>query len=256
MDKLVFIQNGSIPVTSSRIVAEYFDKRHSHVLDVVKNLINDLQNIEENASEQPEPKNRLSLTQRYFIKDSYVDSTGKKNRQYLLTQDGFTLAVMGFTGKKALKVKLAFIEQFNQMKAELERLHSQAVADDYATKQRIAYLSYLPSFHNNMHGISDFVNYAVRDFGVDRQQLEDHIYRLINGSINKALKIPKGHRPDANPETAVHLKHIHRKANDAIIDGINHRSNPFIIIENAKTVIVNYGKDFIDYQPHSLVSKG
>ena len=82
IDKLVFVNNDSVPVTSSLIVADYFDKRHSHVLDVIKNLINDLQDVEENASDQPVPKNRLSSIQRYFIKDSYTDRTGKDFIEY------------------------------------------------------------------------------------------------------------------------------------------------------------------------------
>ena len=249
IDKLVFVNNDSVPVTSSRIVADYFGKLHKNVIRDINRIISDMQDTSLTASVLDGLN--FEPVKNYFIQDTYIDTKGEKRKQYLLTQDGFTLAVMGFTGKKALKIKLAFISQFNQMKEELERLRTQAV--DYATQQRIAYLSYLPSFHNNMHGISDLVNYSVKNFGVNRQELEEHIYRLINGAINKALKIPKGHRPEANPETSVHLKHIHRKANDAIVDGINHRSNPFVIIENAKTVIVNYGKDFIEYRPHKLI---
>ena len=35
-----------------------------------------------------------------------------------MTRDGFTLLVMGFTGEKALQLKLRYIEQFNAMEAE------------------------------------------------------------------------------------------------------------------------------------------
>jgi hypothetical protein len=36
-----------------------------------------------------------------------------------MTRDGFSLLAMGFTGKKALQFKLAYIKQFNAMEAEL-----------------------------------------------------------------------------------------------------------------------------------------
>lgn len=35
---------------------------------------------------------------------------------YLMTQDGFTLLVMGFTGKKAMQFKEQYIKEFNEMK--------------------------------------------------------------------------------------------------------------------------------------------
>nr|WP_240321933.1 Rha family transcriptional regulator [Pasteurella multocida] len=38
---------------------------------------------------------------------------------YLMTQDGFTLLVMGFTGKKAMQFKEQYIKEFNEMKKRL-----------------------------------------------------------------------------------------------------------------------------------------
>ena len=38
----------------------------------------------------------------------------------IMTRDGFSLLVMGFTGEKALKFKLDFIEAFNRMESELK----------------------------------------------------------------------------------------------------------------------------------------
>lgn len=56
----------------------------------------------------------------YFILDEYRDPSGKLNRQYLLTRDGFTLLVMGFTGQKALQWKLKYIQAFNAMEEALK----------------------------------------------------------------------------------------------------------------------------------------
>lgn len=42
---------------------------------------------------------------------------------YYMNRDGFTLLVMGYTGEKAMKFKLAYIRQFNAMeKALFERI--------------------------------------------------------------------------------------------------------------------------------------
>jgi hypothetical protein len=41
---------------------------------------------------------------------------------YLLTRDGLTLLVMGYTGKEAMKFKLAYIEAFNCMERQLQAM--------------------------------------------------------------------------------------------------------------------------------------
>lgn len=44
----------------------------------------------------------------------------------MLTRDGFSVLVMGFTGKKALEWKLKYIQAFNSMKAFIrEKLSSE-----------------------------------------------------------------------------------------------------------------------------------
>ena len=60
-----------------------------------------------------------------FIESSYVASNGKTNKEYLLTRDGFSLLVMGFTGQKALEWKLKYIRAFNEMEKELKRLYEE-----------------------------------------------------------------------------------------------------------------------------------
>ncbi len=40
----------------------------------------------------------------------------RKMPMYNLTRDGFSLLAMGFTGKKALQFKIAFINAFNEIK--------------------------------------------------------------------------------------------------------------------------------------------
>lgn len=91
-----------VPMVSSRKVAEIFGKRHDNVMRDIKNIIDDLLKIEE-----PNWK-------RNFVESTYKDR-GKKYPEYLLTRDGFTLLAMGFTGKDAIKFKLAYINRFNEM---------------------------------------------------------------------------------------------------------------------------------------------
>ena len=90
-------------VVSSRDIAETFEKRHADVLRDIENL---------SCSER--------FTERNFSLSSYKDSSGKSNKEYLLTRDGFTILAMGYTGEKAMKFKEAYIEQFNQMESMLQ----------------------------------------------------------------------------------------------------------------------------------------
>ncbi|WP_315117916.1 Rha family transcriptional regulator [uncultured Clostridium sp.] len=107
MNNLINIlnKNGQLVVTSRQIAID-FNKRHGDVLEKVDSLINEMISTEKSVQ--------------YFIQDSYKDDSGKSNREYLLTRDGFSLLVMGFTGSKALEWKLKYIEAFNRMEEHIK----------------------------------------------------------------------------------------------------------------------------------------
>jgi len=103
----VQVENGTV-VTSSVEVARVFEKRHDDVMKAIKNLLVDLpadclRNFAETEIARPSPLNGAPI----------------KSPAYHLTRDGFTLLAMGFTGKKALAFKLAYIDAFNRMEAKL-----------------------------------------------------------------------------------------------------------------------------------------
>lgn len=92
------------PATTSREIATFFGKRHD---DVIKSI----RNLRPNCPEE--------FTARNFAASEYTDETGRTLPMFILYRDGFMLLVMGYTGKKALGMKLAYIEAFNRMEAEL-----------------------------------------------------------------------------------------------------------------------------------------
>lgn len=104
MDNLVVIQNKQV-VVSSRKVAESFNKMHKHVLASIKHLIN---SAEKSAQ--------------WFKQRSYKDSSGKSNIEYLMNRNGFMLLVMGFNGKTAIEMKIAYINAFDEMEAKLRKM--------------------------------------------------------------------------------------------------------------------------------------
>lgn len=97
------------PATTSLEVAKFFGKRHDNVLRDVDALLSQLpenslqHNFEETYQEQETP---------FGVKQICV---------FILYRDGFMLLVMGYTGKKALSMKLPYIEAFNRMEEELAR---------------------------------------------------------------------------------------------------------------------------------------
>lgn len=99
-DIILSTQNGE-PVASSRQIAESFGKEHKHVLDAVKNL------VAENSAAKS------------MFYETTFENRGKQYPMYLMNRDGFSLLVMGFTGKAALEWKLKYIQAFNEMEKKL-----------------------------------------------------------------------------------------------------------------------------------------
>lgn len=95
------VVNGQIMATTLDI-AKIFGKEH-------KNVLRDIE-----ALDVPQEFTKLN-----FEPSEYKDSTGRKLPMVNMTRDGFTILVMGFTGKEAMKYKLAYIDAFNKMEAKL-----------------------------------------------------------------------------------------------------------------------------------------
>lgn len=113
VDLMPFISGQKrIPATTSLKVAEVFSKRHGDVL----------RNISQIKANCPE-----SFNERNFAPVDYTDAKGEKRPAYILSRDGFTLLVMGYTGNEAFKYKLAYIEAFNAMERELSERHAPQV---------------------------------------------------------------------------------------------------------------------------------
>ena len=63
----------------------------------------------------------------YFIADDYLDAKGETRKQYLITEEGAMLLIMGFTGEKAFSVKLKFISEFKRMKEYIRTLEANPI---------------------------------------------------------------------------------------------------------------------------------
>jgi Rha family phage regulatory protein len=99
----VAISHGA-PMTTSLMVAEIFEKQHFHVL----------RDIEAVHADCPDDFSASNFGWR-----DYIDSRGKTQRMVEMTKDGFTFLAMGYTGAKAAAFKVAYIQRFNEMEAQL-----------------------------------------------------------------------------------------------------------------------------------------
>jgi len=136
--------------TTSRDVAEFFDKRHDTVLRGIKQL-------------DCPPEFRL----RNFAESSYSNEQSKNQPMVEMTRDGFVFLAMGFTGKNAAQFKVAYIEAFNQMEAKL------------LTEQR------MPS---NLVKMADYISRTVKEihsgdvYPIDVSELDSYINSIEESS--------------------------------------------------------------------------
>lgn len=106
------INNNGELVVSSRKVAEDFGKEHRNVLVNIRAIL---------AAEKSATK---------FFHETTHEYRGQQFPEYLMNRDGFSLLVMGFTGKEALTWKLKYIEAFNAMEKKLKELSAPQTLDD------------------------------------------------------------------------------------------------------------------------------
>ncbi|OOF68116.1 hypothetical protein BKG95_05240 [Rodentibacter pneumotropicus] len=152
----------TVAMTDSLKIAQYFGKRHDNLLQSIKNL---------GCSEEFNALN--------FKAVKYTDDKGEKRPMYLMTHDGFTLLTMGFTGKKAMQFKEAYITQFNKMK------------DWITTKSKLSH---------DQHRMNEAIKFHLESTG----KQDEHIYSRENnlvyvvalGASRKKWLKDNGYSPD------------------------------------------------------------
>jgi len=109
--------------TTSLLVAAKFGKEHKNVIASIRTILNTAEN---------------SALLNWFMESSYTASNGKENPMYVMTRDGFSLLVMGFTGAEALKFQMEFIEAFNKMEAVIKQNQHFAIPQTFSEALMLA----------------------------------------------------------------------------------------------------------------------
>lgn len=149
-----------VNVVTSLDVAETFEKEHYHVMEDIREIQSKISTPEFSG---------------LFYEGEYKASNRKKNPMYYMNRDGFTLLAMGYTGEKAMRFKLAYINQFNQME---ELLKGKLIEREKGIVVRQAFTKALKESGEDerMHG-NGYSNYT------------DHIvYKQVFGMRAKELR--------------------------------------------------------------------
>ena len=125
------------PATTSLDIAEHFGKRHDHVCRDIRRI----------CAETPEKFHAPNFGE--MSRTVKIGNGAEREETYFTVYfDGFILLVMGYTGKKALGMKLAYIEAFNAMREELEHRK-----EPVSNPDKLPSLS--PSHRSELKGIVD-----------------------------------------------------------------------------------------------------
>lgn len=165
-------------VVSSRVVANELKRRHDNVKRDLEQIL-----MSSNVSALIVPSN-------------YKDSRGRKQKEYLLTKDGFTLYMFNIQGHNDFK--MAYINKFNEMENALQnRLpgtykealielletverNEQLELENNMQKQKIAEYepkaSYLDTILNNKSLVT--VGQIAKDYGMSAQALNKLLHKL------------------------------------------------------------------------------
>lgn len=152
--ELVYLKDNAA-VCNSLQVAEKFGKRHDKLIFEIERMYSGLigKGCTQNGGDP------------LFVKSSYVQPQNKqKYPMYRMNRDGFSLLVMGFTGKNALEWKLQYIKAFNQM----EKL----IQEKGTVAYRISDQEERMTRRTETDAIKEFVEYA-KEQGSTRA---DHYY--------------------------------------------------------------------------------
>lgn len=103
--------DGDAIATDSRLVAAHFGKRHADVLRVIDSKIGGKNPVIADFAKR-------NFT---FCADSGKAQNGKALKFYKVSKDGFMRPSIGFTGERAERTTIGFIQAFDAMPAYIKR---------------------------------------------------------------------------------------------------------------------------------------
>ena len=187
----VQIQNSQI-VTTSEFVAQAFGKEHKNLLARIEQISKEI---------------KASFFELNFKPKAKQVKTGfgfRETKSYELTKDGFMLLVMGFTGKQAMAIKIAYIEAFNAMSKAILDLNN-TVSDGITPAKTTA---------DDRTGLRQAVAALVGRKGIDYSSAYSMIHQRFN--VEAIEDIPAEKLPEA--VAYVHALTLHTGLTGEVLD--------------------------------------
>ena len=142
-NQIVFKSQQGNPVTTSKLIAQKFERQHKNVLQTIDDIIKDMQVLDNEHELTSQPMFQPTSSQYFYeyLEDIQIgNGATRKERCFMVSRKGFELVVMHFKGQRALQFKLEFIEAFDAMQKEIERLKTQQNTFQVPTSFREALL--------------------------------------------------------------------------------------------------------------------
>jgi len=166
--------------TSSKQIAKIFGKNHKNVLKIIEDKLHLFNHLN-------------------FEVVEYKDRKGEKRKSYDLDRDFTTFIIMGFTGKKADKFKLAFIDAFNQMEEMLFQKNQKAINERIKLKnmeierlkneRKLCMLT--PDGFTSIRGVAQRSGYSEKDIRtmlVDMGGIANKVRKTLYWHVEKDLE--------------------------------------------------------------------
>ena len=165
LDNLVYSKNGK-PITTSRIISEYTNKEHKHILRDIREEIEKLNNISPNLSQ--------SIIED-FNEVVYLDTYGREQVEYELGE----MATMQILLKYSTEYRAKFILTFQNMKETLMNMFKVKVLEEVLPQDnRLRQYVYI---------IENQDNGAIK-IGV-AQNVEKRLKQLQTGSVSELILV-------------------------------------------------------------------
>lgn len=179
-------------LTTTRMISESFGKEHKEVIRAIEGQ-------KDSEGKTKHAGLALQILQRgdipledYFIKSDYDSENGRKYTEYLVTRDGFSLLVMGFSGEKAMEWKLKYIDAFNKMEKIInERVNAERQQWQIERDKGVVI----------RHILTDTIKMKISDSPNKRFAYPNYtnmIYRILFGKPAKELEKEYGVKPREN----------------------------------------------------------
>ena len=209
----------------SRIIADTFGKAHRNVMRDIESLI---ENLNENNAQN------ITLL---FSKKKFINEINREYFYYEMNRDGFSLLVMGFTGKKAFQWKIKFIEAFNLMEKTLLNKSN----EEWITTREQGKLIR----RNETDTIQEFTDYAISQGSKSAQ----FYYKHYTNATYKALQLLENKKPKTRETLDLLQLHQLLLAEDIVTKTIKremeNKEHYKVIFEKCKISLENFANSLM-----------